>query len=74
MTYDYHFYTPYYPLTDYNAPLFPSAKDENSIFANLNVNYSVNYWVFKSMPRNKIILGLPAFGHTYRYVYIIAYN
>ncbi|KAL0267981.1 UNVERIFIED_CONTAM: hypothetical protein PYX00_010088 [Menopon gallinae] len=68
MTYDYHFYTSYYPITDHNAPLYPSAKDRDSVFAKLNVNYSVNFWIYKSMPREKIILGLPAFGHTYKLI------
>lgn len=66
MSYDYHFFQTYYPLTDYNAPLFSSPHDENSLFATLNVNFTVDYWLSQSMPKEKLVIGIPAYGHTYK--------
>ena len=65
MTYDYHFFQTYYPLTDYNAPLYASSQDENSLLAPFNVNYSIHYWISQSMPKEKLVLGIPSYGHTY---------
>lgn len=65
MTYDYHFYTWYYPVTDLNAPVF-SSTSEKGYLRSLNVNYSANYWLLKGMPKEKIIIGIPSYGHSYK--------
>lgn len=70
MSYDYHFYISYFPVTDLNAPLF-SNKLEQDYLENLNVNFSANYWVEKGMPREKIVVGIPAYGHSYK---LLNYN
>ena len=64
MSYDYHFYVWYYPITGLNAPLFSRAA-ESGYLSTLNVNFSVHYWLSKGMPREKLIVGIPTYGHTY---------
>uniref|UniRef100_A0A1I8NSV0 GH18 domain-containing protein n=1 Tax=Stomoxys calcitrans TaxID=35570 RepID=A0A1I8NSV0_STOCA len=67
MTYDYHFYTKGAPFTGLNAPLY-ARKNEHSILATLNINYSVNWWITNGLERKKIVIGLPAYGHSYSLV------
>ncbi|KAJ9600933.1 hypothetical protein L9F63_000880, partial [Diploptera punctata] len=64
MTYDFHFYTTYLPMTGYNAPLYKSAN-ETGYFATLNTNWSISYWQSKGMPKEKIVVGLPTYGHSF---------
>lgn len=64
MAYDYHFYVWYFPVTDMNAPLFPRGT-ETGYLSTLNVNFSAHYWVARGMPREKIVVGIPAYGHSY---------
>ena len=61
MAYDYHFYVWYYPVTGLNAPLYPTTGFANTF----SVNYSANYWLAKGMPREKLIIGIPTYGHSY---------
>jgi chitinase len=65
MTYDYHFYTKLTPFTGLNAPLYESYTDKG-YFSSLNINYSAHYWLSKGMSREKIVIGLPTYGHTFR--------
>lgn len=65
MSYDYHFYVWYYPVTDLNSPLYPRSL-ESGYLTSLNVNFSANYWVLKGMPREKIVVGIPNYGHSYK--------
>ncbi|XP_020281146.1 acidic mammalian chitinase-like isoform X2 [Pseudomyrmex gracilis] len=65
MSYDYHFYVWYFPVTDLNAPLFPRCT-ETGYLSTLNVNFSAHYWIAKGMPRDKIVIGIPAYGHSYK--------
>ncbi|XP_018335057.2 chitinase-3-like protein 2, partial [Agrilus planipennis] len=64
MSYDYHFYTKSTPFTGINAPLYAS-PNQIGYFATLNINYSAYYWHFNGMEKNKIIIGLPTYGHSY---------
>lgn len=64
MSYDYHFYSLLLPFTGLNAPLYPNAV-ENGLLSTLNVNFSSEYWVENGMPREKIIVGIPTYGHSY---------
>ena len=50
-----------------NAPLY-ARPNEVGLFATLNINYSVNYWIKKGLDRSKIIIGLPTYGHSFRLV------
>ncbi|XP_043671883.1 chitinase-3-like protein 2 [Vespula pensylvanica] len=65
MSYDYHYYVWYFPVTDLNAPLFPHIM-ESGYLDTLNVNFSAHYWVKKMMPRYKIVIGIPTYGHSYK--------
>ena len=65
MSYDYHSYVWYYPVTGLNSPLFPRST-ENGYLATLNVNFSANYWISKGMPKEKIVIGIPTYGHSYK--------
>ncbi|XP_011160586.1 chitinase-3-like protein 2 [Solenopsis invicta] len=65
MSYDYHFYVWYFPVTDLNAPLFPRCT-ETGYLSTLNVNFSAQYWIAKGMPREKVVVGIPTYGHTYK--------
>ncbi|VVC39783.1 Chitinase II,Glycoside hydrolase, chitinase active site,Glycoside hydrolase superfamily,Glycoside [Cinara cedri] len=67
MTYDYHSYQWYFPLTGPNSPLF-SPKNENGLFQNLNINTSIQYWISKGMPKEKILLGMPTYGHSFKLI------
>ncbi|XP_066599872.1 chitinase-3-like protein 2 [Prorops nasuta] len=67
MSYDYHFYIWYYPVTDFNSPLY-SRSTETGYLTTLNMNFSANYWVIKGMPKEKIVVGIPTYGHTYKLV------
>lgn len=53
-----------------NAPLF-RRHDEQSIFGTLNINATVSYWHEHGLDKNKIIIGLPTYGHSFRYVLIL---
>ncbi|XP_018912124.1 chitinase-3-like protein 2 isoform X2 [Bemisia tabaci] len=64
MAYDYHYWTAYLPFTGPNAPIYAAANDYN-YFATLNANWSVHKWVDEGMPKEKIILGVPTYAHTY---------
>lgn len=64
MSYDYHFYTKYTPMTGFNAPLFPR-NDEHGYFSTLNMNYSAFYWLNKGMDKSKIVIGLPTYAHSF---------
>lgn len=67
MAYDFHAYSKYTPFTGMNSPLF-NRKDEHFYLSTLNINYTAHLWVNKGMDRNKIIIGLPTFGHTFALV------
>jgi len=65
MTYDYHSYQWYFPLTGPNSPLF-SSRNDTGYFQYLNINSSIQYWISKGMPKEKILLGMPTYGHSYK--------
>lgn len=65
MSYDYHFYTVATPLTGLNSPLYAS-PNEQYYLGTLNINFSSFYWNYLGMDREKIIVGLPTYGHTFR--------
>ncbi|XP_008473634.1 chitinase-3-like protein 1 isoform X1 [Diaphorina citri] len=67
MGYDYHSYIWYLPVLGPNAPLYPAVTDQG-YFKSLNANWSVNYYLYKGIPANKLLLGLPTYGHSYTLV------
>uniref|UniRef100_A0A0K8TLZ9 Putative catalytically inactive chitinase-like lectin n=1 Tax=Tabanus bromius TaxID=304241 RepID=A0A0K8TLZ9_TABBR len=67
MAYDYHFYSRSQPFVGLNAPLYPR-RNEHSLLSTLNINYTAHYWYSQGMAKNKIVIGLPTYGHSYRLV------
>jgi len=67
MSYDFHFHSPQTPWTGLNAPLY-KRHNEASVWAMMNINYSVNYWEQRGLERSKIVIGLPTYAHTFKLV------
>ncbi|XP_076304901.1 acidic mammalian chitinase-like isoform X2 [Tachypleus tridentatus] len=62
MCYDYH--GGWETFTGHNAPLYPR-PDDNELNQILNVNFSINYWISKGAPRNKLVLGMGLYGRSF---------
>ncbi|XP_067620317.1 probable chitinase 10 [Eurosta solidaginis] len=60
MTYDFHGH--WDKQTGHVAPLYYVDGDINKYF---NGNYSVNYWLQKGTPREKLIMGMPLYGQSF---------
>ncbi|XP_073992418.1 chitinase-3-like protein 2 isoform X3 [Rhodnius prolixus] len=67
MSYDYHLYSQYLPLTGPNAPLYQRNAEEGYM-ETLNTNWSATHWVEWGMPWTKINVGIPTFGHSFRLI------
>ncbi|XP_054719499.1 acidic mammalian chitinase-like [Uloborus diversus] len=65
MTYDFHDYFWYTPFTGHNSPLF-NRSVEQAYFSTLNTAWSSYYWNMMGMPKSKIMVGIPTYGHTYK--------
>lgn len=65
MAYNFHKFEPYMPFTGYNAPLNKSSREEG-YFATLNIQWDTLYWMKKGMPKEKLIIGIPTFGRTWK--------
>lgn len=62
MAYDYH--GGWESKTGHNAPLY-ARPDESANERQLNVNFSINYWISRGAPRNKIVLGMGTYGRSF---------
>ena len=49
---------------DHNSPLY-ARKNATGDLLYLNVDWAVNYWLSKGMPKEKLVLGLATFGRTF---------
>lgn len=65
MTYDFHFYTKTTPFTGFNSPLY-AADSEKEYLRTLNINFSAYNWNASGLAKEKIVVGLPTYGHTFR--------
>lgn len=65
MGYDFHMYKRYLPFTGFNSPLH-KGKFDMGYFATLNIEFSANYWVSKGAPKNKLVVGIPTYGRTWK--------
>ena len=65
MCYDYN--TIWNTYTAYASPLF-ARPEEKGYDATLNSNFTINYLLQQNVPREKIVLGLNAGGHTFQLV------
>ncbi|XP_036007451.1 chitinase, acidic.1 [Fundulus heteroclitus] len=63
MTYDFHGH--WEPVTGHNSPLYRSAVDIGSKL-HYNINSSVSHWRIQGAPAEKLLLGFPTYGRTYR--------
>ncbi|XP_049548008.1 uncharacterized protein LOC125959239 [Anopheles darlingi] len=64
MTYDYNYYGDGY--TGHNAPLYAGPSDRSEFQKQLNIDHSVSYWRRNGAPAHKLILGVPAYGKTFK--------
>ncbi|XP_008556590.3 chitotriosidase-1-like [Microplitis demolitor] len=62
MAYDFH--GAWEPTTGLNAPLHAAASDSYEA-RGLNSEAAVKYWLSKGAPREKLILGVPTYGHSF---------
>uniref|UniRef100_A0A8D2BBP7 Acidic mammalian chitinase n=1 Tax=Sus scrofa TaxID=9823 RepID=A0A8D2BBP7_PIG len=62
MTYDLH--ASWEGYAGENSPLYKYPTDTGSD-AYLNVDYAMNYWKDNGAPAEKLIVGFPAYGHTF---------
>lgn len=46
-----------------NTPLY--APNDTSVDKTYNIDFTVNYYMFLGMPKEKIVLGLVAYGHSW---------
>ncbi|XP_025836304.1 probable chitinase 10 [Agrilus planipennis] len=63
MTYDYH--GSWENVTGYVSPLYAKNNDR---YPQYNTNYTMNYLVSKGAPREKLLVSIPFYGHTYTLV------
>lgn len=59
MTYDIH--GTWETYTDFNAPLYSNSHS-------ISVDFGVNSWINAGFPKNKIVMGVPFYGHIYNEV------
>uniref|UniRef100_A0A7N5NZZ4 Chitinase 1 n=1 Tax=Ailuropoda melanoleuca TaxID=9646 RepID=A0A7N5NZZ4_AILME len=62
MAYDLH--GSYERTTGHNSPLY-KRQGESGAAAELNVDFSVQLWLQKGTPANKLILGMPTYGRSF---------
>lgn len=65
MGYDYHIFWPYLPFTGHNAPLM-KRSGEKLYFNTMNIQWSSLYWLEKGMSKEKLVIGIPTFGRSWR--------
>ncbi|XP_030275418.1 chitinase, acidic.1 [Sparus aurata] len=63
MTYDFH--GSWEAATGHNSPLFPSPVDSGSHIHH-NINSSLSHWLSLGAPAEKLLLGFPTYGRTFR--------
>jgi len=63
MAYDYH--GSWDPVTGHVAPLYLSPLDvaKGGLYQYYSVNFTVNYYIDGGVPRGKIAMGIPLYGH-----------
>lgn len=60
MTYNYNGH--WRRQTGHGAPLYSYPSDTSTTS---NVNFTIHYWIQRGVSRNKIVLGIPLYGHTF---------
>ncbi|XP_043661418.1 chitinase-3-like protein 2 [Drosophila teissieri] len=67
MSYDFHFYREDTPFTGLNAPLYARSQ-ERSLMATFNINYTVQWWLKSGLEPQRLVVGLPTYGHSFTLV------
>ncbi|XP_017013040.2 chitinase-3-like protein 1 [Drosophila takahashii] len=67
MAYDFHFYREDTPFTGLNAPLYARGQ-ERSLMATFNINYTVQWWLQSGLEPQRLVVGLPTYGHSFTLV------
>lgn len=67
MTYDFNFYSHRTPFTGLNSPLY-ARSEEQLYLATLNINYTVHLYISKGLSPDKLVVGVPTYGHSYTLV------
>lgn len=63
MTYDFH--GSWNPFTGINGAMYAGPNDRTEFQQELNVHASVNYWLSQGAPREKLIVGIGAYGRSF---------
>lgn len=64
MNYDFHGHWEMH--TGHNSPLYPSALDGGSADPHRNVDSAVSYWMDNGAPAEKLLMGFPTYGRTFK--------
>ncbi|KAH8396005.1 hypothetical protein KR222_001490, partial [Zaprionus bogoriensis] len=70
MAYDFHFYREDMPFTGLNAPLY-ARPGEHSIMGTFNVNYTAHWWLSNGLEPQRLVVGLPTYGHSFTLVNVL---
>ncbi|XP_067913396.1 acidic mammalian chitinase-like [Heterodontus francisci] len=52
-------------FTGHISPLYRGSADKGA-FANYNMNFAAKYWIRNGLPANKMVIGFPTFGRTFK--------
>ncbi|XP_071373893.1 acidic mammalian chitinase-like [Centroberyx affinis] len=63
MTYDFN--GPWEHVVGENSPLYKGPADQGALIY-FNVDYAMNYWKSNGAPAEKLLVGFPTYGHTFR--------
>ncbi|XP_063624457.1 mucin-2 [Cydia splendana] len=64
LTYDYH--SAFEPAVNHHAPLFPLEEpNEYSVDNELNIDYTIKFYLENGADREKLVLGIPTYGRSY---------
>ncbi|KAI5637311.1 glycosyl hydrolases family 18 domain-containing protein [Phthorimaea operculella] len=64
LTYDYH--SAFEPAVNHHAPLYPLEEpNEYSVDNELNIDYTIKYYLENGADRDKLVLGIPTYGRSY---------
>ncbi|XP_049548011.1 chitotriosidase-1-like [Anopheles darlingi] len=60
--------------TGHNAPLYVGPSDTTESQQKLNIDHSVQHWLQEGAPSHKLILGVPAYGRSFRLANAFGYG
>ncbi|XP_075977467.1 chitinase 6 isoform X3 [Anticarsia gemmatalis] len=64
LTYDYH--SAFEPAVNHHAPLYPLEEpNEYSVDNELNIDYTIKFYLENGADANKLVLGIPTYGRSY---------